>query len=398
MQCHVAVSKETHIEQAVQSLQESTYRSLGKKSPDLAFFFFSSYFSEEAHTLHALIQEKVAPRFLIGCMSNGVIGGTEEFEEHPAVVLWSARLPEVTMYPIRLAPLERDGQLSLQVGSDLNQVQTQRPYVFLFADPFTTPMEEVFASIQRDCPGSPAIGGIASGGTDSGENRLVLNQNIYDSGAVGIALSGRIDIRTVVSQGCQPIGDPYVVTKAERNIIYELGGVSMLERLKSTLQDLREKKDSQLSQSIQVGLVMNEYQGQFGRGDFLIRDLMGADQNSGGVAISDIVHEGQTLQFHVRDAQAADEELKKLLAKDRERCVDRPARGALLFSCNCRGQRFFSHPHHDVTVLQEQMSNVPVAGFFAGGEIGPVGGKNYLHGYTASVALFCEPHESDSHE
>ena len=396
MQCHVAVSKETHIEQAVQALQESTLQSLGETSPDLAFFFFSSYFSEEAQALHSLIQEKISPRFLIGCMSNGVIGGTEEFEEHPAVILWSALLPDVTMHPIRLAPFECDGQASLHGWPDLKQVQTQQPYFFLFADPFTTPIEEVFASIDRDCPGSLAIGGIASGGTDSGENRLVLNQNIYDSGVVGIALSGQIDIRTVVSQGCQPIGDPYVVTKAERNIVYELGGVSMLERLKSTLQDLREKKPSQLSQSIQIGLVMNEYQGQFERGDFLIRDLMGADQNSGGVAISDMVREGQTLQFHVRDAQAADEELNRLLAKDIERYANRPAHGALLFSCNCRGQRFFSHPHHDVSVLQDHIGPMPVAGFFAGGEIGPVGGKNYLHGYTASVALFCEPIRSDS--
>ena len=394
MRCHVAVSKETDIEQAVQALQESTVRSLNQKSPDLAFLFFSSFFSEETHSLHRLIQEKLSPHHLVGCMSNGVIGDTEEFEEQPAIILWSALLPDVTVSPIRLTAYERDGgRLSLQGWPNSFQFQTQQPYFFLFADPFSTPIDEVFASIERDCPESLAIGGIASGGTDSGENRLVLNGEIYDSGVVGMALSGRVEVRMVVSQGCQPIGEPYVVTKADRNIIYELGGKPMLDRLKATMQDLRDKKSQQVSQSLQVGLAMDEYRGQFGRGDFLIRDLMGADEKSGGVAISDIVHEGQTLQFHLRDAQAADEEFKKLLEEDRQIYVDRPAQGALLFSCNCRGTRLFPEPNHDVTVLRSHTGNVPIAGFFAGGEIGPVGGKNYLHGYTASVALFCDSQE-----
>ncbi len=395
MRCHVAVSKERDIERAVQSLQESTWQSL-QKPPDLAFLFFSSFFSEETHTLHAWVQEKVSPHHLVGCMSNGVIGESEEFEEQPAIILWSALLPDVTVDPIRLTAREREGRLLLQGWPESFQPQTRPPYFFLFADPFSTPIDEVFTSLERDCPRSLAIGGIASGGTDSGENRLVLDGEIFDDGVVGIALSGRVTIRTVVSQGCQPIGKPYVVTKANRNIIYELGGIPMLDRLRTAIQDLRDATNPQASQSLQVGLVMNEYGGQFGRGDFLIRDLMGADEKTGGVAISDIVREGQTLQFHLRDAKAADEEFNKLLEEDRQTYIDHPAQGALLFSCNCRGTRLFPEPHHDVSVLRNQLGDVPIAGFFAGGEIGPVGGKNYLHGYTASVALFCDPHESDA--
>jgi len=396
MQYHVAVSQESNVEKAVAALHESTVRSLGQKSPDLAFLFFSSLFSEEANALQALVQEKISPRHLVGCMNNGVIGNTEEFEEQQAIILWSAVLPDVTMTPIRLTAYEHDGRLSLKGWPQDFQSHTQRPYFFLLADPFTTPIDEVFASIDQGSPGSLAIGGIASGGTDSGENRLMLNQDLYDSGVVGVALSGQIEVRTVVSQGCQPIGEPYVVTKSERNIIYELGGLSMLDRLKTTIQDLRDTTSEHVSQSLQVGLVMNEYRGKFERGDFLIRDLMGADEKSGGVAISDIVHEGQTLQFHLRDATAADEELQTLIEEDYRTHIDRPAQGALLFSCNCRGTRLFQEPNHDVTVIRKQMGNVPIAGFFAGGEIGPVGGKNYLHGYTASVALFCEPSKANS--
>ena len=396
MRCHVAISKETDIAQAVEALYESTIHSLGEKSPDLSFLFFSSFFSEETSSLQALIHEKISPKMLIGCMNNGVIGGTEEFEEQPAIILWSAWLPDVTMLPIRLTAQEHDGPLSLEGWPGSLNTQDHQPYLFLFADPFTTPIDEVFALMEQDCPGSPVIGGIASGGTDSGENRLVLNQDMYDSGVVGVAVWGRIEVRTVVSQGCQPIGEPYVITKANRNIVYELGGEKMLDRLKTTMQDLRDSNNPQISQSVQVGLVMNEYRDQFGRGDFLIRDLMGADEKSGGVAISDMVQEGQTLQFHVRDAMAADEELKKLLGKDKSLNGGRPAHGVLLFSCNCRGKRFFSQPHHDVGTVRDQIGPVPVAGFFAGGEIGPVGGKNFLHGYTASVALFCDPQEAVS--
>ncbi len=397
MHYHVAISQEPDVEQAVQALHDSTIQSLGQNPPDLAFLFFSSFFSENASSLQALIHEKISPHVLVGCMNNGVIGGSQEFESEPAIILWSARLPDVTVRPIRLEAQEQNSHLTLHGWPESIDSGGKQPYVFLFADPFTSPIEEVFSSIEKDCPGSPVIGGIASGGTDSGENQLLLNQDIYDSGVVGVVLWGHLDVRTVVSQGCQPIGEPYVVTKAERNIIYELGGMPMLERLKVTMQDIRENNPSQVGhQSLQVGIAMDEYRGVLGQGDFLIRDLMGADESSGGVAISDVVQEGQTLQFHVRDANAADQELTKLLAEDQSTHVDQPAKGVLLFSCICRGERLFSHPHHDVLAVREQIGDVPIAGFFAGGEIGPVGGRNYLHGYTASVALFCDPRESDA--
>ncbi len=391
MQCHVAISHEIEVERAVHALYESTSQAFKQQSPDLAFLFFSSPFAEQAKTLQAGIQHTLSPRHLIGCMNNGVIGDAHEFEDQPTIVLWAALLPNVEISPLRLTSTEEGGQLSLQGWPESFPSQNTPPYFLLFADPFSTPIDDLFATIEKNYPGSLAIGGIASAGTDSGENRLMLNQEIYDHGVVGVALDGNIEVRTVVSQGCQPIGEPYVVTKADRNIVYELGGVSMLERLKAAIQDLRDQQKQQISQSIQVGLVMNEYRGHFERGDFLIRDLMGADEKTGGVAISDIVHEGQTLQFHVRDAEAANDELHKLLTDEKTVLSDRLPHGALLFSCNCRGQRFFSKPNHDISVLRDQIGPVPIAGFFAGGEIGPVGGKNYLHGYTASIALFYEP-------
>ena len=200
----------------------------------------------------------------------------------------------------------------------------------------------------------------------------------------------------MVSQGCQPIGERFIVTRAERNIIYELGGVQTLECLQNTIQALVDQQGQQAAMSLQVGIAIDEHRAHFERGDFLIRGLIGADRNSGGVAVSDVVEEGQTIQFHVRDTKAASEDLNILLAQDRVVHPDNIPKGALLFSCNGRGRRFFAEPHHDVTVVRERMGNIPIAGFFAGGEIGPVGGKNYLHGYTASMALFCEPSNPSS--
>ena len=268
---------------------------------------------------------------------------------------------------------------------------SDRPTFLVFADPFSTPIEDVFEKMEERCPGAPAIGGIASGGTDLGENRLVLNDRIVEEGLVGVALWGPVWIRTLVSQGCQPIGERYVVTKAEKNIIYELGGMPTLERLQETLQGLGPERGKQVAMAVQVGVAFDEQRERFNRGDFLIRGLLGADQRSGGVAISDIVKEGQTIQFHVRDPQAASEDLNLLLAQDRLDYPHSPLKGALLFSCNGRGRRFFAEPNHDIAALQRQAEGIPVAGFFAAGEIGPVGGKNFIHGYTASAALFAEP-------
>ena len=390
MQCFVATSTETKADLASQEVAQSLKSNFGKDRPDLTFLFFSTNFADEAQAIVSGIQEELSPRLLIGCMADGVIGEGQEIEGSSAVIAWGARLPGVSLVPIRLISSETEEKLSVQGWPEELEYQTDNPFFFLFADPFSTPIEEVFSTIDHFCPGSQAIGGIASGGIDLGENRLVLNQEIFESGMVGVALWGPISIRTVVSQGCQPIGERYVVTRAERNIIYELGGVRTLECLQQTIQTLVELRGQQAVMALQVGVAIDEQRGHFQRGDFLIRGLVGADRQSGGVAVSDVVQEGQTIQFHIRDVNAASEDLNLLLAQDRVVHPHNRPKGALLFSCNGRGRRFFAQPHHDVTTVRERTGDIPVAGFFAGGEIGPVAGKNYLHGYTASVALFCE--------
>ncbi len=400
MQFHVAIARESDADQAAQALVASVREAFGRTSPDLICLFFSPHYANASQELVETLHRQLAPHVMVGCMGEGVIGPFEEYEDASVVTLWAAQLPGVRMVPLHLTFHEREKQSSdpvSQTGTGLEgwpqelESLSDRPTFLVFADPFSTPIEDVFETMEERCPGAPAIGGIAGGGTDLGENRLVFNGRIVKEGLVGVALWGPVWIRTLVSQGCQPIGERYVVTKAERNIMYELGGVPTLERLQETLQRLGPERGKRVAMAVQVGVAFDEQRERFDRGDFLIRGLLGADQRTGGVAISDIVKEGQTIQFHVRDPRAASEDLNLLLAQDRLDYPHSPLKGALLFSCNGRGRRFFTEPNHDITALQRQAEGIPVAGFFAAGEIGPVGGKNFIHGYTASAALFAEP-------
>jgi small ligand-binding sensory domain FIST len=267
----------------------------------------------------------------------------------------------------------------------------------LLADPFSTPMQEVLSLINERYPHGKVGGGLAGGGQDSGENRLLLNDQSFDGGVVGVQLTGPITVRTVTSQGCRPIGERFVVTRAEQNLIYELGGVSALKRLQNVFESMEGDQRSDAHRALHLGIVIDEHGSHFERGDFLVRNLIGADQQAGAVAIGDVIQEGQTVQFHLRDAKSASDDLHVLLAADRAKHRSPPL-GALLFSCCGRGEGLFGQPHHDIGIVQERLGPIPTAGFFAQGEIGSVGGRNFLHGYTASVVIFSEPDSCKEHQ
>ena len=389
MQCFVAVSQDSSPQQAAQVVSRSVHDAFGGIDCDFACIFFSPHFLEDVPSLIQIVRKNLRPKILLGCMGAGVIGGTQEIEEHPGLVLWGLSNPSMHITPFHLIPKKNGEAFSLEGWPDISEEPLAPRTFLLFADPFSTPIDDFFMLLDHHVPGSLAIGGIASGGRDEGESRLVLNDEIFESGVVGVVIRGGVEIRTVVSQGCQPIGERYVVTKVDRNVIQELGGIPPLERLETTLKALGESERQQAANGLQVGIAMDEHRAEFGQGDFLIRGLLGADRQSGYLAIADFVQEGQTVQFHIRDANAAGADLSGLLARERLTAPnDQQPKGALLFSCNGRGQQFFQSPHHDVAAVHQHMGMVPIAGFFAGGEIGPVGGKNYLHGYTASMILF----------
>jgi small ligand-binding sensory domain FIST len=243
-------------------------------------------------------------------------------------------------------------------------------------------------------PEAPVIGGMASGMKAAGDARLALDDGVYAEGAVGVALSGEIEVDCVVSQGCRPVGETFVITKCEKNVIEQLDGKRALVAIEEMIAHLP-LHDRQLiaTGGLFIGRVIDEGKGNYGRGDFLIRSLVGVRREAGAILIGDMVRTGQTLQFHVRDGKTAEEEMR-LLLEGETILADAPA-GALLITCNARGTRLFDMPHHDVTLTRQVLGAIPVAGFFAAGELGPVGDKNFIHGHTAALALFRTPGEGN---
>ncbi|HEX3871054.1 MAG TPA: FIST N-terminal domain-containing protein [Pirellulales bacterium] len=355
---------------------------------DLAVCFASHHHGPDFAPLLAAIDERLRPKTLIGCTGEAIVGTGREIEEQPALSLWLARLPGVNVRPMHLE-FERtaDGGTFTGWPEDLPSTWPAGSALIMLADPFTFPADALLERLDEAQPGIPVLGGMASGAAAPGENRIFLGGDAFDSGAVAILVDGDITVRSIVSQGCRPIGHPMVVTRAEQNVIFELGGRPAMTQLQE-LFDTLDPRDQQLVQrGLNVGLVINEYQDRFARGDFLVRNCVGADRKTGAIAVGDFVRTGQTVQFHVRDAASADEDLRELLGAV-DPPADKHALGSLLFTCNGRGTRMFPEADHDARCLERRLGKIPTAGFFAQGEIGPVGGRNFLHGFTASIALF----------
>ena len=386
MQFAVALSKTVETESAARAAAEDIRAQLSAAPVDLACVFFSAHHAARADLLAHVLTGMLRPSLLIGCSGEGVIAGAEELETAPAITVWAAVLPDVNLHPLRSSFSPTHDRLHL---AGWPEPEVEDASFLLLADPFTTPVQDILGFLEERYPGAKAVGGLAGGGQEAGMNRLVLNDQVFDGGLVGVRLSGAVDIRPVISQGCRLIGDRFVVTKAERNLIHELGGVPALERLEAVFESLTDEDRQRAHRALHLGIVIDEHRNRFERGDFLIRNLLGADRTTGTVAIGDVVQEGQTVQFHLRDAESATDDLNSLLATDRAE-HRRPPLGALMFSCCGRGRGLFGRPNHDVAVTMERLGPIPIAGFFAQGEIGPIGNRNFLHGYTASLALFSE--------
>ena len=390
MQCAAAISTAENPEAAVQQVCAEVQLGLKGQPANLALLFVSIHYSDAIGAVAAAIRNRLGPGVVLGCTGEGIIGGALEIERQPAISLWAAHLPDVGIFPFHVTFEESRSGFQVNGWPDEMPPVEEKPVFLLLAEPYTTPGGALISFLGRHYPQALAVGGMASGGIDAGMNRLVLGSEVLDEGVVGVALTGAVQVRTVVSQGCRPIGERFIVTKAEGNVIQELGGRPALERLQEVFTTLNPEEQRLARQALHVGCAMNEYQERFERGDFLVKNLVGADNETGALAVADVIQEGQTVQFHIRDGKTAGEDLRVLLKTQKDYLTEHPPGGALLFSCNGRGRRLFGTPNHDIGTLQGEIGKIPVAGFFAQGEIGPVGGKNFLHGYTASVALFCK--------
>jgi len=389
-----ALTTKTDWAEAVEDLGRQVATQLGTMDCQLGVLFVHPRYVPHLEALIEATRRTVRVRHLLGCTGAGIIGADHEVEAKPALSLLVGELPEVTIFPFHLA--ERDLEESTGPAFWHYQLElepTGKPQFVLLVDPFTTRAMQLVDALAEAYPQSPMIGGLASGAQQAGENRLFVDGKVYDEGAVGIGLMGRVALRSVVSQGCRPIGEPLTVTRADKNVVFELAGRSPIKILQEMLPQLP-ARDQQLARSaLFLGRVVNEYQEEFGRGDFLIRNLIGSDPQSGALAVGDLMRTGQTVQFQVRDAQTADEDLRHLLAKERTELAKQQPRGALLFSCLGRGERMYGTADHDIRAVQENIGPVPTAGFFCNGEIGPIGNRAFIHGFTSVIGLFTEPAE-----
>ncbi|NNM85607.1 MAG: hypothetical protein HKL96_07610 [Phycisphaerales bacterium] len=373
---------------AAANIAEQLRNGLTDAPADLVTVFVTMPLQPHFADIMEILQRELKPRHLLACTAESVLGRDLEVERTAAISAMALSLPGATLDSFHFADEEWPELLGepttlharLEAGSDL------RLFIML-GDPFTTPVVQLLDACSREFPSAPVMGGMASGARQPGLNRLAVNDRMVSSGVVGVSIAGPLQVDCVVSQGCRPIGPSYAITQGHDNLIERLDDIPPLQVIARMLEELA-PDDRQLveQRGLQIGRVIDERKDYFGRGDFLVRNIVGMQRQTGALAIGDVVHSGQTVQFHVQDQQTADEDLKLLLQG--ELLLASPPSGLLMFSCNGRGTQLFGSPHHDVKTVRSVLGPLPVAGFFCAGEFGPVGGRNFIHGQTVSLALF----------
>jgi small ligand-binding sensory domain FIST len=348
--------------------------------PDLALLFASPHHRDDIGDIAATVRALVRPGVLVGATAAAVVGGDREVEDDPALALWAGRLAAPPR-ALRLEATETGAGVALAglAGDTFDPGDS----LLLVADPFTFPVDALVEALGGLDPPVAVIGGLASASAHPGGNRLVLDGALTDGGAVGVVVPAGTATEMVVSQGCRPVGRPMIVTRSDGNLLVELAGQPALARLEDTVARATPDERSRLTAGLHVGIAVDEHRMTFGPGDFLVRTVVGADREAGALAVGERVSVGTTVQFHVRDADAADEDLRAALA-------GRGGDGALVFTCNGRGRHLFGEPDHDARLVQAAVGSGAVAGMFCAGEIGPIGGRSHLHGFTASILLFAD--------
>jgi small ligand-binding sensory domain FIST len=379
-----AATTDSDAGRAVQALAEQ----IDQAEPDLLVVFISAEFTHDVRAIVDGLCAALNPRLVIGCTAEGVISQDCEIENEPAIALIAGWMLGVELTHFVLQAAASDWPTLLLSEEEFCRMVGAPPdaqLVMLFGDPFSTPMDDLLEAFNTHCSGIPLAGGIASGGLRPHGNALFINDQIVQEGVVGVVFSGQVDINIVVSQGCRPIWRPFKIVTARQNVIFNLEGRPPLAWLQDLVPELPEEDRALLQNGLFVGRAIKTGQEALGRGDFVIRGVISIDEESGAIAIGDSVMDGQIIQFHLRDAVTAQEDLEMMLIPQMFR--DGPS-GALLFTCNGRGTRLYDRPNGDVSVIQKNIQDTPLAGFFCAGEIGPIGDVNFIHGETATLVLF----------
>ncbi len=351
-------------------------------------FMTPHYFPHAAQVLETLRLHARVP-LLLGCSSESLVCGGQEIEEMPGLVLGLYYLPGAKLTAKHFDQSQVEACTSPDYWYDETGISPDATNGWLvFADPFNLDSEEWLKQWNEAYAPTPIIGGLASGVYQERSTQIYLNGEVYDEGGVALSIGGEVEIASVISQGCTPIGETWTITRTDGNLIFEIGNKPAYSILTETFEQLPDKDKMRLRGNLFVGLVINEYLEEFHRGDFLIRNLVGGDPNKGVLVVAAYPRPGQTIQFQRRDADAATEDMTALLERVKTDLDGRIIYGGSLHCCNGRGTGLFGESNHDASLIQSELGDVALTGFFCNGEIGPVGDKNFLHGYTASLALF----------
>lgn len=372
------IATTARLEDALDEGLDTLTAELDGDAPDLLVVFAHPAYSGHASRLIPAITACYPDALIVGCSASGVIGGGYELEHQPAISLTAACLPGVELSPFHLASTPAAWREQIDVRPH------HSPAFLLFPDPFTCPSEELVRWFDTVYPGCVKIGGLASGGTGPGTTTLFAGDRIARMGAVGVAMHGDVEVETIVAQGCRPIGSPVFVTRSEGNIILELDGQPAIAAVESLHAQLSPAEQDMFSHALFLGLGTDEGKQVYGQGDFLIRNLIGIDPQLGALAVGAEIIENQVVQFHLRDAETSAADLTRML----DRYDAEPPAGALLFSCLGRGEALYGQPNHDSDSFQRRFGALPLGGFFSNGEIGPTGGRTFVHGSTSAFGLF----------
>jgi small ligand-binding sensory domain FIST len=387
-----AVSTDISLDGAIERAAETIYLGLGRQEPDLLFAFVSAEHAARFDAVAELLRQEFEGAFLFGCCASGVIGGGREVEDRPGLSLTGALLPGVKIKGTHLdAAQVPPPYAEARVWEDaLRLTANQQPALLILADPYSFETETFLKGLDRTYPRAPKIGGLASGARQVGGTALYLGNHVYHSGCITLALTGNIDVDTVVAQGCRPIGDPMFVTAAHENLVRELDGRSPREILAELFERLPSTDRELFSQSLFMGLAMRPEASEYAPGDFLIRNIMGMDPQSGALWVNANVPANSVVQFHLRDAATSALDLERTLLGYRAAHPLTADAGALLFSCAGRGIGLYGQADHDSNAFRRLVADLPIGGFFCSGEIGPIQDATCLHGYTSAFAVFRE--------
>jgi small ligand-binding sensory domain FIST len=387
-----ALSRSAQLDAALADVAEQAGRALDQIEPDLVFLFLSANFAPDAERVAARLAPWLGSALLVGCSAQGVAGGGREIEGEPAVALLAGVLPDVeiearhvTQEWLRMPLADSAGWRAL-LGVELDD-----PAFVVIADPHSVRAEMLVRGLDVAQPGATKVGGIASGGQHPGSHALLLGGDVHRSGAIVLALGGNVRLDAIVAQGCKPVGEPHFVTSCDEHLLRELDGASPRDALTRLYEGLSPSDRELFGHAVFVGLALPGEHRELHPGDFLVRNLLGLDPDSGALWVGAELEQNSILQFHLRDAATSAADLDRQLRRYATRGGS--ATGALLFSCTGRGAGLYGRPDHDTLAFQRHLGDAPLGGFFGNGEIGPVamgarGPSTYVHGYTSAFGVF----------